>query len=297
MHFQIVRALEPAHEAAAGAARLVSLLSASNCLGRLGGAALSEACARWRVARTAPLVLACVLMGCSMACVGAGRRALLLPACAVGGLAFGALNCLNPVVIHAVYGPKAFGAIYTSIVIAGALSSVSLSSGLAVWVYNTHAVLSDEPRRPSSRLRAADAPPPRVCIGPECFRMSALCCMGLCAIGAAAAALLTWRVQRPRRRPPPRKLSHDGSEGGAEARDAGRNGGPRANGQLASLEAGEGPAPPSAPLGAVLAAGSAGAALDLGAPATAAAAPAARGGAGGGDSRQRRAGADGSALL
>jgi len=178
---QVVRATEPADEAAANSASLVSLLSACNCLGRLGGASASEYAARAGLPRTAPFVAATVLMALAMYCVALHSRNALLPACALAGLSFGALNALNAVVVAPLYGMKAFGAIYSTIALAGALSSASLASGLAVIVYE--------------RNTAVGA---LVCEGPRCFRETALVCAALNVLGCAFATLLSVRVHRRR---------------------------------------------------------------------------------------------------
>lgn len=175
---QVLAAVEPEAHAGAGAASLVSLLSACNCAGRLGAASLCECAARAGLPRTAPFALSAALMAASMGCVAAHSRAALLPACALCGLAFGGLNALNAVVVRPLYGLRSFGAVYTAIVLAGAAGSAAISSGLAVRVYNGHL-----------------APGATVCVGRGCFGPTALVCAALNAGGCAAALLLSARVR------------------------------------------------------------------------------------------------------
>jgi hypothetical protein len=124
-----------------------------------------------------PVAAATALMAVAMGCVAVHERRALLPACALCGFAFGALNALNAVVISSLYGLRAFGAIYLSIVLAGALGSTTLASGLAVSVYNAHT-----------------AEGAAVCEGAGCFRETALVCMLFNVIGCGCATLLSVRV-------------------------------------------------------------------------------------------------------
>ena len=176
---QVVRAIEPAAEASASAAALVSVLSACNCLGRLAGAWASELAGRLRAPRTAPFALAAALMGVAMVCVSVHSRAALLPACALCGFAFGALNALNACVVPSLYGLRSFGAIYTTIVLAGACGSALIANGLAVAVYDAHL-----------------QPGATACEGAGCFRHTALACALLDGFGCACATVLSLRVHR-----------------------------------------------------------------------------------------------------
>lgn len=189
---QIVRALGPSstveasgeRPAGMSAASLVSLLGVCNCTGRLAVALVAESLARRGMPRSLPFVLACLLMATAHLLVASHSRALLAPACALCGFAFGALAALNPVVLSTLYGSKAFGAIYTTIMVGSALGSLALSSGLAVAVY--------------ARATAADD---LVCVGEGCFRPTALSCAALCAAASLLAAKLSHReAQNMRRR-------------------------------------------------------------------------------------------------
>lgn len=123
-------------------------------------------------------------MGLAHLLVAQHSRALLAPACALCGIAFGALAALNPVVVSTLYGSRSFGAIYTTIMAASALGSLALSSWLAVAVYAR--------ATPEGDL---------ICVGADCFRLTGLTCAGLCAAASVLAATLSWReAQLTRRR-------------------------------------------------------------------------------------------------
>lgn len=209
---QIVRAAGPAtgidaeamgeRPAGMSASSLVCLLGVCNCTGRLAVALAAESLARRGMPRSLPFVPVCLLMACAHLCVAANVRALLAPACALCGFAFGSLAALNPVVVCTLYGSRAFGAIYTSIMLAAALGSLGLSSGLAVSVY-ARALAPGEP----------------VCVGASCFRTTALTCAALCTAASSLAAVLSARearATRRRRRDAPRlarapRISHSPS--------------------------------------------------------------------------------------
>lgn len=172
-----------ARPAGVSAASLVSILSVCNCTGRLAVALVVESLARRGMPRSLPFVPVCLLMALAHLLVAGHRRALLVPACALCGFAFGALAALNPVVLSTLYGSRSFGAIYTTIMLAAAAGSLLLSSVLAVVIY-ARATADGEP----------------VCVGAGCFRATALTCAALCTLGSVLAGLLSTREAQSARR-------------------------------------------------------------------------------------------------
>lgn len=94
----------------------VTLISVSNCAGRLLSGFVSDLGvnrSRGRISRPWFLAGACVVMAASFLLVTLwSSLASLYIACVLIGMAYGAINALNPATASEIFGLKSFGSIY-----------------------------------------------------------------------------------------------------------------------------------------------------------------------------------------
>jgi len=167
----------------------VSLLSISNCLGRMIAGTLSD----WLVLRFPGFPRPAYLAGSQAVCALLMAAFALFPSStslyflvAVVGAGYGSINAINPVLAAEVFGVAHLGSIYTAFSLAFAFSSYGFATFLFGGVYDAEshgACVIDDVCRPGSYSACLSGTQTSCCLGPACMSLS----FGV----SAAAALLS----------------------------------------------------------------------------------------------------------
>jgi len=168
-----------------GAPRLknvfVTIISVSNCAGRLASGAISDKFLH-DYGTPRPFFFGVVVAMMSLAHLVlylTPSPAVLYMASVVGGSTYGAMNALNPICSSEIYGNKHFGAIYTTLSLSLAIGSYLVAKLLAGDLYDDQ--------------HGGTTPGSTTCHGIQCYRRTELICAALCAFGAACLFLLSHR--------------------------------------------------------------------------------------------------------
>ena len=158
----------------------VTILSVSNCIGRLMWGFLSD---RYpRVTRAGWWTCVALSMtGAMFVTAAASEVTIMYLCCAWSGISYGGYWALVAPLLADVWGTEWIAAIYTLASLCPALSSYVFSVALTSTVYTQNIPPGE---------------PDGICLGPECFRLSYIVLGAVNAGGALAAGLLAWRVHR-----------------------------------------------------------------------------------------------------
>jgi len=167
----------------------VSLLSISNCLGRMIAGTLSD----WLVLRFPGFPRPAYLAGSQALCALLMAAFALFPSSTslyflvpVVGAGYGSISAINPVLAAEVFGMAHLGSIYMAFSLAAAFSSYGFATFLFGGVYDAEshgACVIDDVCRPGSYSACLSGTQTSCCLGPACINLS----FGV----SAAAALLS----------------------------------------------------------------------------------------------------------
>eukprot|EP00927_Polykrikos_kofoidii_P039103 TRINITY_DN33532_c0_g1_i1.p1 TRINITY_DN33532_c0_g1~~TRINITY_DN33532_c0_g1_i1.p1 ORF type:complete len:545 (-),score=68.11 TRINITY_DN33532_c0_g1_i1:296-1693(-) len=163
------------------AAIFVSMLSVTNCIGRLMVGMLSDMFVSRGMPRPFVLGLSVGTVGLGhllLACFGEGTL-VLYPASCLCGFGYGGCFAMLATIPSEVFGLSHLGSIYGTYTIAVGGGSLLLATSLASSVVEANTALGETD-----------------CIGSECFSLTFLICTGLCAIASATCFVLGKQTQR-----------------------------------------------------------------------------------------------------
>ncbi len=138
-----LKPLAQAHGCAELAPRLCSIVSASNCIGRLFYGTTSDVLLRrYATPRPYALAMVCVQMGAAMLLLKIGGTAALVCACLVGGTAYGGINSLLPPVASEIFGLELIGLMYPFTPLGMVVGSYTIATLLASHMLPTNPTMS-----------------------------------------------------------------------------------------------------------------------------------------------------------
>ena len=164
-------------------ASLTSLIGICNCCGRLLAGIFSDVLVqRQGLPRPYCFGFACLLMASAHGALQMNSLPSIYSAAILGGLSFGMMNALNPMIASEVFGQKHMGAHYATLSISMAAASYLLATRVASSFYSEHSLPGSDPL-----CKANDSDGRPCCIGKVCFqRTTQLCCL----LSVVAAGLL-----------------------------------------------------------------------------------------------------------
>ena len=176
-----------------GAGACVTLLSASNCLGRVLMGEAIDGLKPYGVHLPTLLGLASALMACAATALSIGTLPSMYGGCALAGLAYGAFFSLIPNLARDLFGLAHVGALY------GAFGATNAFGSYIFNVLVAGPVYADAERR-EGLVDGRDE-----CLGATCFRITFVVMAASCMGGACVSALLALRTmpfyrQRSRKR-------------------------------------------------------------------------------------------------
>mmetsp|Transcript_28067 Transcript_28067/g.97108 ORF Transcript_28067/g.97108 Transcript_28067/m.97108 type:complete len:549 (-) Transcript_28067:76-1722(-) len=157
----------------------VTLLSVFNCGGRVLAGFLSDKYSR-TVIRPLWLALAVLGMGASQVLLVFSPLDLFYVAIPLVGLFYGSFWSLLPTIIADIWGTKAFGKIYSLASLAPGFGSILMAQQLAGRIYDSH----------------YNVPGTKECTGHVCFQLTHILLAIFCAVGVAAALLVSARLRK-----------------------------------------------------------------------------------------------------
>lgn len=157
----------------------VSIFSISSYLGHLVGGYMSEVVVRSGIPRPASLVIVEGIMLLGQFLFAMAWTGSLYFASICLGLSYGSFSSINPAISSEIFGLKSFGPIFGLLTLSAPASSTVLAGFVAGTLYD----------REAEKQGSSD------CTGQVCFYLTCWIMVGVCAVGMALSAALSWRVR------------------------------------------------------------------------------------------------------
>lgn len=157
----------------------VSIFSISSYLGHLVGGHLSEVVVRSGIPRPVSLILVEGIMMLAQFLFAMAWTGSLYFASICLGLSYGSFSSINPAISSELFGLKSFGPIFGLLTLSAPASSTVLAGFVAGAIYD----------REAEKQGSSD------CTGQVCFYLTCWIMVGVCAVGMALSAALSWRVR------------------------------------------------------------------------------------------------------